>query len=560
MEEHAELRAGLDALRKTVQDMERRLSGVEHSLSHVSQAEDFEAPDPGARLEGRSDLPATDTRVESLAADDEGLEFRIGEFWLGEVGLVALLVGLAFLISFPFAGTTARTLQLISGYVAAGGLAVLSQRTAASLAFTSRILFVGSLILLYFSTLRLHFFAPDPLIGQKPVALLLLASVTGFSFWIAIRREKEHLAILACLLGFTTAICSDTTVFALLALASIAAVSLFLRAHIGWWRTTLLCAVLVYLTHLLWLFNNPLLGHPLQILRDDHGSLIFLFVVFALYGVADLRQSGDDEPTVYSVLLTLINSGGFCVLAGLVVLTYYRPGLTAASLLGAAAYLALASAWWLRRQSNFTTAVYACFGYVALSLAIVDHFASPVRFVWLGWQSLLVICTAIWYRNRIIVATNVIIYLGILTFYLLAEPPVLWVNLSYAAVGLLSARVMNWQQERLTLRTDALRNLYLASAFVIVPYGLYHGIPNNYVSLSWLGVAGLYFVLSTLLSNRKYRWMAILTILLTVIRVFAIDMANLDPAYRIVSFIVLGLAMLLVSSLYARFRGVGQER
>jgi len=149
---------------------------------------------------------------------------------------------------------------------------------------------------------------------------------------------------------------------------------------------------------------------------------------------------------------------------------------------------------------------------------------------------------------------NVFIYLGILLVYLLLEPPTLPVNLSYAAASLLSARVLNWQRQRLALRTEFMRNVYLASAFVIIPYGLYHGVPANTVSLSWLGVALFYFAVSLILQNRKYRWMALWTVFLTVIYVFAVDLAGLHPAYRMVSFLALGLSLLVVSWMYARHR------
>jgi hypothetical protein len=73
---------------------------------------------------------------------------------------------------------------------------------------------------------------------------------------------------------------------------------------------------------------------------------------------------------------------------------------------------------------------------------------------------------------------------------------------------------------RLALKTELMRNAYLARAFVIIPYGLYHAVPKNYVSLSWLSAAVFYFIMSLILKNKKYRWMAILTIFLAVIYVF----------------------------------------
>jgi uncharacterized membrane protein len=61
-----------------------------------------------------------------------------------------------------------------------------------------------------------------------------------------------------------------------------------------------------------------------------------------------------------------------------------------------------------------------------------------------------------------------------------------------------------------------------------------------------------YFAMSFLLVNRKYRWMGILNFLLVLGRVFLVELASLDLVYRVVSFMGLGLVLLLVSMAYAR--------
>ncbi len=259
------------------------------------------------------------------------------------------------------------------------------------------------------------------------------------------------------------------------------------------------------------------------------------------------------EATSATVPLALLNGAGLCSLGAIVGLSHFRADFGDVNLLISVFCLVLASAHWVRHQSRLVTSFYACFGYMALTVAIVTYTGSPDRFLWLGWQSLLVVSTAIWFRSRLVVVANVLIYLAILVFYLLLEPTDLAVNLSYAAVALLSARVMNWQKERLALKTEFMRNTYLASAFVVVPYGLYYGVPGQYVSSAWLAVGVFYFALSLVLRNRKYRWMAILTMLLTVLYVFVVDLAVLNPVYRMISFLVLGVTMLGVSWVYARY-------
>jgi uncharacterized membrane protein len=48
------------------------------------------------------------------------------------------------------------------------------------------------------------------------------------------------------------------------------------------------------------------------------------------------------------------------------------------------------------------------------------------------------------------------------------------------------------------------------------------------------------------------RWQALLLIALTIVKVFVVDVSQLDRGYRIVSFIVLGVLLLAISFVYQR--------
>ncbi len=114
--------------------------------------------------------------------------------------------------------------------------------------------------------------------------------------------------------------------------------------------------------------------------------------------------------------------------------------------------------------------------------------------------------------------------------YLFRAGTVSMVSIVFGLVALLSARVLNWRKDRLELKTDMMRNAYLASAFFIIPYALYHTVPAAYVSMSWVVVAIFYFAMSVLLkNNRKYRWMALLTFCVTIGYVFIVDIGTWIP-------------------------------
>lgn len=491
--------------------------------------------------------------VAAPVPEGEGLESQIGEFWLARVGVVALIVGLGFLVAYPFATLPALVPCLI-GYAAVAGFALLARWWARSLPDLSRLLTGGALFLAYFATLRLHFFSTHPTLDSRGVALVLLVGVLAAQMWFAVRRRSELTAALVVALSFVTSVVGDGRHFPLLlgSVTAVLALELYRRFH--WWRLNLLALALGHGLHLLWLLNNPLAGHPLRGVDAPHFNLGFLAVTTAAFAAAGLSRAQGEEQVVIRILRNGANCLGALLAVGLNARLFHR-GEPPWVLAGAAgAFLLVAVAYWRHHRGQFGTGIYACFGYMALSGAIVAWFPSPDYHGWLAWQGLLVAATAVGFRSKIIIVANLFIFGGIYLAYLAVAPATGWINLSFAAVALGTARILNWRQEQLALRTELMRNTYLAAATIIIPYGLYHTVPKSWVSSAWLAAAAGYFLASVVLGNAKYRRMAMATVLATVGYVFIVDLSRLEPAYRIVSFLILGVALLVISMIYARRR------
>ncbi|MFQ5705990.1 MAG: hypothetical protein ACE5HO_00985 [bacterium] len=534
----------IDRIVDILDRFERRLARIEARLDIRSAT----SPEPGA---GNKPAPAAlrENRGTGSLAEDS-IEFKIGAYWLAHVGSVVLLIGLAFLISYPFRAVPPAMSTLIS-YLAVAGIFGLSRYWRKAYQHLGHILFGGGLILLYFATLRLHFFTDRPVIVSKPFGLFVVVLVLSANFYIAAERRSEVLSGINLLLCFATALISDTVHFTLIFALLSSGAAMYLLVKHGWSTIGISGVVMAYAVHLLWLLNNPVLEKPLQAIAQPHNNLIYLFLYATVFAGANLVHKSS-RTDYFELVSAVTNVLGLFTVSSLVFLTYFKPQLSGMYAWLFAFLIVIAALHWVRQQSRYATSVYACFGYMALSIVIFAQFKSPDYFVWLGWQSLLVISTAIWFRSRIIVLVNILIYLAIFLAYLGLTASNDFVNLSYAVVALTSARVLNWKKDRLELKTDLIRNAYLASAFVMVLYGLHHAVPNNFVSLSWLGAALFYFGLSLALSNVKYRWMAILTIFAVLLRVFIEDMASLDAEFRIALFLAVGIVILSVSFLYSR--------
>ena len=198
--------------------------------------------------------------------------------------------------------------------------------------------------------------------------------------------------------------------------------------------------------------------------------------------------------------------------------------------------------------------LYAVFGFLSLTVAILGFAGLPQAFFWLSLQSLLVVSMALWIRSRFLVVANSLIFASLMLVYLVLPQSASLVSFSFAGVALLSARIMNWQKERLTLRTEMLRNAYLFFSFVFVIYALFEVVPKPFVALAWAGAAAGYFVLSVLLSNVKYRWLGLGTLLAAIVYALFVNLAGQSPGLRIVAFLGLGALAVVVSLFYSRLR------
>jgi hypothetical protein len=236
----------------------------------------------------------------------------------------------------------------------------------------------------------------------------------------------------------------------------------------------------------------------------------------------------------------------------LIVLTFFQSGYIwifvsiALFCLGFSALLKYRSPW------KYSPALYALYGFIAVSIAFYGIWNVPRVFLMLSVQSLLVVSMALWFRSRIIVVMNLFLFIFLIVTYAVSSGHLHLVNFAFPAVAFFSARIINWQKDRLNIRTELIRNTYLVLLFLTLLYAIYKAVPGHYVTLSWTLTAALYFVLSIVLKNVKYRYLAVSTMLATAIYLFAVDLARIGMVYRILAFLFLALISIAISAYYVR--------
>jgi len=159
---------------------------------------------------------------------------------------------------------------------------------------------------------------------------------------------------------------------------------------------------------------------------------------------------------------------------------------------------------------------------------------------------------AIWFRSRFIVVMNTLLFLTLLIFYMITSPLSDGINISFTLVALLTARILNWRKDRLTIKTDLLRNTYLITGFVMVLFTLYHLVPDQYITLSWTAVAAVFFALSLILKNVKYRYLALASMIAAAFYLFIVDLARIELIFRIMALMFLAIISIGLSVYYTK--------
>jgi len=541
-QENQDQSAGIRELLAKVDLLEQRIDRIEEQYECAVQRL---APALPAR--DHTEL-YEDPAAEAPLVDRGLIESNIFEYGLAWFGSLVLLCGIGYLSNLA-RNYLNGPLSSIVGYGAVAGVFLLGWYLRNSYTHLSFMLNLIAHLLVYYITLRLFFFIDQPIIPVKGIVVAMLVAAISIQCFFAIRRNSELLATVALILSIATAIFTDATLISLPLMIATAACSVVLFIRYRWWRLMLVTIFLVYFAQGIWLLNNPVMGNPVGAFATHPFNLLCLFIYGTIFSIVPMiKQDGSIPDGIYPATI-LINGMCFSIVLLFVVASFYPDSYIWIFTLIFALCLFYSIFLKYRTSRIFDPAFYAIYSFMALSIAVYGYSKLPDALWLLAFQSLLVVSWALWFRSKIIVVMNTLLFVGILVIYAAFYPAVDKVNFAFVISAFVSARVINWKKERLTLKTEVIRNVYLITLFFSMLFALYYVVPKQYVTLSWTCAAVFYFIWSLIFKLIKYRWMAIATVLFTGFYLFFVDLTNLETGYRVLAF--LSLAVISIgASLY----------
>jgi len=551
------------------------------------------APSPPSRQDSPRGIYISEApRKKEPHPSSDSLESAIGTKWIGRIGIVAILFGVAFFLKYSFdnklIGETGRIiLGMIWGaaFLAAGEYL----QKKKNLKLYGQLLSGGGLGALYLSLYAA--FALYHLIPAWLAAIGMIA-VTTTGMTLSVRYNAFSLAAIALLGGFLTPVMLSTgqnqpfTLFGYILLLDIGTLALYrFRRWPSLIVMSLIGTALIYTGWHAEFYDKP--QHWLAL-----GIISVFFILYNLHIVISRVARADEETSFDQTII--FGSAAFLFLSFFAQYNWsYTWPTKIFTLLLAFVEIGLASMIRNRAPAAYlTAAVYATVSFimtvVATFVILEESWIMPAltaQMVILGFISLRYDMPKMRYGSYILAALVLLrFYYAMGDFYL--EPfqrfmPVLNGRFLVCAAAIAGFYIYfyflrNYRQKLKPNETNAPTIIFVvtqALSLTLLSYEVHDFFrfraPGRYLgwgasqyayqlslSVLWALYAAVLIAAGIFRRLRIARALGIILLCVTVIKVFLMDLSALQTFYRILSFIVLGLLMLLIAYCYNRFKHI----
>jgi uncharacterized membrane protein len=517
------------------------------------------------------------------STNETDVETMIAGRWLYYIGILALAVAMAFFLKYAFdnnwIGPTGR---VAIGLLAGSAMFPLSHwiLERGYQYFSEGIAGLGAAILYLSIWAGWHYY----MLFAQPTAFALMIVVTAATVAVALGRNSERIAVLALVGGVLTPFLVSTgrneevALFTYLAVLGAGMLGVAWKRDWKWLPPILFACTLIYF----WGWYSEF-----YFASELWTTILFASVFFALFGALPaIRGTREGELPVTEIVLVLGNAFQFLIALRLMLWPQYRWGLTLAVLALSAAHL-LAERALPSKASHANQLARALYAGLALVFATV---AIPIRldghWVTIAWAIEGTVLTAGGFRiaSKAMRITGLVMFaiVAIRLFLLPIEAgPTFLLNARFLTLAVCAASlfaaflianrsptVLQEDESKIYLALAVAANVCFLVAISRDVWELFGRMPSLGIdrslaqqlalSVLWLVYSLALMIPGAMRESAMLRWQALALLGVVVVKVFVFDLSFLTRFYRIVSFFVLGLVLLLVSFFYQKRRAETQ--
>lgn len=523
-----------------LEKIEKRLERVEKALFLIPIEEEL------AELDRR--------KKEKAHQKETDVEGSIGEHGLAWLGSIVMIFGIIYLTQY-LNSIGYKIFSSVFGSLTAIGVYLLAKYIKNNNQNLSQLFSYVSYLLIYYFILQLHFFNANPIIQKKIFVVIALIIINIYLYFSYFKTEKSLLLVMAHFMLIITAMVANYSplYFVSLTILSILAIYIFKKHHK--FKLLFFSQVITYIAALFWVLGNPVAGNAIKFQTTHQYTLAFIIIIAGIYSTILFFDKKETENYSEGILTAVILNGIFFTLALInFVIALFESHYIWIFLSLFAICLGFSVRLKIKTKWKNTPSLYALYSFMAFSVAVFSYFNLSWALFFLALESLLVVSIALWYRAKIFIVLNLILFIILIIISLFSKIITPQVYFIFPAISLVSARIINWQKNRLDIKTEFIRNTYLAILFFFSLFALYKNVPDNFTTISWTITAVLFFIISIVLKNTKYRYLAIATLIASTLYLLLIDLSRIDLIYRVLAFLILATILLVVSIYYSRIR------
>lgn len=519
----------------------------------------------------------------TAARGDTGVEELIAGRWLYYVGILALLFAVAFFLKYAFDNNWIGPRGRVGiGVLLGAAMFPLSDWLLhrSYRYFSEGITGLGSAVLYLSIWAGWHYYMLFP----QSAAFAVMIVITGLTAAVAIGRNSERIAVLAVVGGMITPLLVSTgqnqevTGFTYLAILGAGMLG------ISFWRNWKWIAPLEFIGTLIFFWGWYA---DFYFRYELETTLFFATAFFVLFAVLPaIRSARDGEFQGAEIAVMIANAFNYLLALRLMLWPEFRWGLTVAVLLLAATHL-LAERATPVKNTHASRLVHTAYAGLALMFATL---AIPIRldgkWITIAWavEGALLVWSGLRIRSMTLRVAGIVLFvivavrLAIVPFnpsptFLLNER---FLTMAVCAACWLSAFIFARRSDtelspgstQVFYVIAVAANLLFLTALSLEVWDLYGRLPslgidrslaqNLALSVLWLVYALVLLIGGVIKKSAALRWQALALLGVVVVKVFFFDLSFLERFYRIISFFLLGLVLMLVSFFYQR--GVSARR
>lgn len=562
----------LAEIREEIKKVKSQIYFIEAKLDSYS---DFLKPQIEPVTGGNAVEPEIE-KQEPVFREKIGFEENIGKKWFSRIGIISIFIGMVFFIKYLYDRHLMSPIEkVILGIIVgllmlvAGGF-LNNKKYEKKYEYLSRTLTGGGFAVLYL--IIYNAYNPYGLIPAD-IDMVLLGLIIVSAVFLSLKYSSMVIASEAFFLGYIIPFLSDISGYTLVYATVLTCGLVIIVQRKGWIKMAIGGLIAVYLTHIVWLYGyNPAREFTTNVLFLSLYFIIFTTLAYTIRKPSEEAASLENFQSVlfkipesyHGILIVALNAIFSYGLFYSVINANYKTYAGLFTIMVAGVYLCLAYAA-LNKNAKELFAIYLTLCTTFITIAILVQFNYQwITFAWAIEGFVLLVMGFRYNAIGLRVFGNIVgIIVLVKTLFIDTELGAFDIGnilntrffaFLIAIITFYACSAMYFKNKNKPEYESEYWKYYLIGGGLLTTLILALELNDGWITIAWaieaiaILIAGFRYELSFV------RKAGIVLLLLTIVKVFIIDLSDLETLYRIMSFMVLGAILMGASFLYSKYK------